>query len=250
MSPSGGIFDIAGKRSRLSELEPVLNDPDLWNDPDNARRISQESARLRRVVDGYSRQSDDLEGLEELFELAEDEEDAADLAQEAERLDNDLDELPRDPAVRDRIVGHSHHQTRSGGTESSDWSGMLLRMYRRFAERNGFRVEFVDVESNEAAPQAIDYAQFIIRGERAFGFMAAEGGVHRLVRVSPFDSQGRRHTSFSSVEVMPEIDDDINIEIDPNDLRIVYRSSGPGVSRSIRPTRQFRLVWRPGTPAR
>lgn len=252
MSPSGGIFDIAGKRSRLSELEPVLNDPDLWNDPDNARRISQESARLRRVVDGYSRLSDDLEGLEELFELAEDEEDAADLAQEAERLDNDLDELYRETLLSGDHVDRAAIVTikpGAGGTESSDWSGMLLRMYRRYAERNGFKVEFIDVESNEAAPQAIDYAQFIIRGERAFGFMSAEGGVHRLVRVSPFDSQGRRHTSFASVEVMPEIDDDINIEIDPNDLRIdVYRSSGPG-GQSVNTTDSaVRLVWRPGTP--
>lgn len=126
---------------------------------------------------------------------------------------------------------------------------MLLRMYRRFAERNGYKVEFVDMESNDASPGAIEYAQFIVRGDRAFGFLTVEGGVHRLVRVSPFDSQNRRHTSFASVEVMPEIDGDINIEIDPADLRVdVYRSSGPG-GQSVNTTDSaVRLVWRPGTP--
>ena len=126
---------------------------------------------------------------------------------------------------------------------------MLLRMYRRFAERNGYKVEFVDMESNDASPGAVEYAQFIVRGDRAFGFLTVEGGVHRLVRVSPFDSQSRRHTSFASVEVMPEIDGDINIEIDPADLRVdVYRSSGPG-GQSVNTTDSaVRLVWRPGTP--
>src|SRR5690625_302126 len=142
------------------------------------------------------------------MELVEEEDDLAGLAEEAERLEADLGDLYREALLSGDHVDRAAIVTikpGAGGTESSDWSGMLLRMYRRYAERNGFKVEFIDVESNEAAPQAIDYAQFIIRGERAFGFMSAEGGVHRLVRVSPFDSQGRRHTSFASVEVMREI---------------------------------------------
>lgn len=137
----------------------------------------------------------------------------------------------------------------AGGTESSDWAGMLLRMYRRFAERQGYSVELLDVVSNDTAPNGIDYAQMIIRGERSFGRMQVEGGVHRLVRVSPFDSNNRRHTSFAAIEVMPEIDDDINIVIDPKDIRVdVYRSSGPG-GQSVNTTDSaVRLVYKGGTP--
>lgn len=137
----------------------------------------------------------------------------------------------------------------AGGTESSDWAGMLLRMYRRFAERSGFKVELLDAVGNADAPQGIDYAQMIVRGERAYGMLAVENGVHRLVRVSPFDAQNRRHTSFASVEVMPEIDDKIDIAVDPNDLRVdVYRSSGPG-GQSVNTTDSaVRVVYRPGTP--
>lgn len=229
-----------------------MNDPGLWNDPDNARKISQESARLRRVVDTFARLQSDLGGLEELLELAEAEEDLADLGEEAGRLENDLEGLYRETLLSGEHIDRAAIVTikpGAGGTESADFSGMLLRMYRRFAERNGYKVEFVDMESNDASPGAIDYAQFIVRGDRAFGFLTVEGGVHRLVRVSPFDSQSRRHTSFASVEVMPEIDGDINIEIDPADLRVdVYRSSGPG-GQSVNTTDSaVRLVWRPGTP--
>lgn len=204
------------------------------------------------MVDGFARLKDDLTGLEELFELAETEDEISDLTEEASRLDSDLDGLYRETLLSGDHVDRAAIVTikpGAGGTESSDWSGMLVRMYRRFAERNGYKVEFVDLESNEAAPQAVDYAQFIVRGERAFGFLSSEGGVHRLVRVSPFDSQGRRHTSFASVEVMPEIDDDIHVEIDPSDLRVdVYRSSGPG-GQSVNTTDSaVRLVWRGGTP--
>lgn len=137
----------------------------------------------------------------------------------------------------------------AGGTESSDWAGMLLRMYRRFAERQGFTVELLDVVPNDAAPAGIDYAQLIVRGEQAYGLLRAESGVHRLVRVSPFDANNRRHTSFASVEVMPEIDDTITIDIDPKDIRVdVYRSSGPG-GQSVNTTDSaVRVVYKAGTP--
>ncbi len=137
----------------------------------------------------------------------------------------------------------------AGGTESSDWAGMLLRMYRRYAERAGFKVELLDAVGAQDAPNGIDYAQAIVRGERAYGLLSVENGVHRLVRVSPFDAQGRRHTSFASVEVMPEIDDAIQIEIDPSDVRVdVYRSSGPG-GQSVNTTDSaVRVVFRSGTP--
>jgi peptide chain release factor 2 len=213
--------------------------------------LSQEGSRLRRVVDDFRRLQSDVEGLGELYELA-GEDEADELEEERGRVERALDELYRETLFQGEHVERAAIVTikpGAGGTESSDWAGMLLRMYRRFAERRGFKVELLDLVPNDAAPGGIDYAQMIIRGERAFGLMSVEGGVHRLVRVSPFDSQNRRHTSFASVEVMPEIDEAIEVDIDPNDLRVdVYRSSGPG-GQSVNTTDSaVRVVYRGGTP--
>lgn len=242
---------MAAKRSRLEELEPQLNEPGLWNDPERARQVNQEATRLRRVVDEFQHLSDDLEGLSDLYEMATEEE-ADELESERVRIEQRLDRLYRE------TLFHGDHDDRAaivtvkpgaGGTESSDWAGMLLRMYQRFAERNGYTVELLDLVPNDEAPNGIDYAQMIVRGERAFGMLRVEGGVHRLVRVSPFDNQGRRHTSFASVEVMPEIDDTIDIDLDPKDVRVdVYRSSGPG-GQSVNTTDSaVRVVYKAGTP--
>jgi peptide chain release factor 2 len=251
LMPSGGIFDLVGKEARLAELEPELNDPNLWNDPERARAVQQESSRLQRTIDSFQTLESDVDGLIELRELAgPDDED--DLRREEERVEGDLNKLYRETLFT------SEHTDRpaivtikpgAGGTESSDWAGILLRMYRRFAERSGFKVELLDVVGNDAAANGVDYAQFIVRGERAFGLLSIEGGVHRLVRVSPFDSQNRRHTSFAAIEVMPEIDDAIEIAIDPKDVRVdVYRSSGPG-GQSVNTTDSaVRVVYRGGTP--
>ncbi len=249
--PFGGIFDLAGARARLDELDPQLNDPAIWNDPQRAKAVTQEATRLRRVVDGFARIEDDVAGLVELWDMAS-EADHAELEVEQRRVEAELDALYRetlfkgDHADRPAIVTI---KPGAGGTESSDWAGMLLRMYQRFGERNGFTVELLDAVGNDAAPNGVDYAQIIVRGERAFGMLQVEGGVHRLVRVSPFDSQNRRHTSFASVEVMPEIDDAIEIDIDAKDVRVdVYRSSGPG-GQSVNTTDSaVRVVYRGGTP--
>lgn len=235
----------------MEELEPQLNDPGLWSDPERARELSQESSRLRRVLESFDTLANDVEGLAELYELAGPEE-AEELAEESTRVQRELDELYRETLFQGEHVERAAIVTikpGAGGTESSDWAGMLLRMYRRFAERRGFKVELLDLVPNDAAPGGIDYAQMIVRGERAFGLLSIEGGVHRLVRVSPFDSQNRRHTSFASVEVMPEIDDTIEVDIEPNDLRVdVYRSSGPG-GQSVNTTDSaVRVVYRSGTP--
>ena len=179
-------------------------------------------------------------------------EDAGDLDVEEARVSADLETLYRETLFQGDHVDRAAIVTikpGAGGTESSDWAGMLLRMYRRFAERGGYKVELLDAVGNDAAPNGIDYAQMIVRGERAFGMLQPEGGVHRLVRISPFDSQNRRHTSFAAVEVMPEIDDAIEIAIDPKDVRVdVYRSSGPG-GQSVNTTDSaVRVVYRGGTP--
>jgi peptide chain release factor 2 len=249
--PSGGIFDLVGKQARLVELEPELNDPALWNDPDRARAVHQEATRLRRVVDAYQTLADDIAGLAELYEIA-GSEDAEAMAEEEARIGADLERLYRETLFRGEHTDRAAIVTikpGAGGTESSDWAGMLLRMYRRFAERQGYKVEVLDAVGSDAAPNGIDYAQMIVRGERAFGMLSVEGGVHRLVRISPFDSQNRRHTSFASIEVMPEIDDAIDIDIDPKDVRTdVYRSSGPG-GQSVNTTDSaVRVVYRAGTP--
>jgi peptide chain release factor 2 len=235
----------------LAELEPQLNDPGLWNDPDNARKISQEATRLRRVVEEFIALEGEVTGLEELLEIATDEE-AEELAGERERVEARLDDLYRETlfsGTHDDNAAIITIKPGAGGTESSDWAGLLLRMYTRYAERNGYTVELLDLVENHDAPNGIEYAQMIVRGDRAFGRLRVEGGVHRLVRVSPFDSQGRRHTSFASVEVMPEIDDDIDIAIDAKDLRVdVYRSSGPG-GQSVNTTDSaVRVVYKSGTP--
>ena len=247
---SGGTFDLAGRESRLEQLDSFLNDPGLWNDPDRARVLTQEATRLRRVVEGFRTLENDVEGLRELLAIASDEE-QEELASEQARIEGELGTLYRE------TLFYGAHDARpaivtvkpgAGGTESSDWAGMLLRMYRRFAERQGFGVEIIDLVPNGDAPGGVDHAQMIVRGDRAFGLLNVEGGVHRLVRVSPFDSQKRRHTSFASVEVLPELDDRIQIDIDPKDLRVdVFRSSGPG-GQSVNTTDSaVRIVYRGGT---
>lgn len=242
---------MAGKRAKLELLQPQLNAPNLWDDPDAARRISQEATQLTRVVDAFDTVHNDVEGLIELYEMASDDE-LDELDVEYDRVERALEFLYRETLFsgdHDSRAAIVTIKPGAGGTESSDWAGMLLRMYRRYAERNGFTIELVDLVPNQEAANGIDYAQMIVRGERAFGMLRSEGGVHRLVRVSPFDSQGRRHTSFAGVEVMPEIDDSFDLHIDPNDVRTdVYRSSGPG-GQSVNTTDSaVRVVYKGGTP--
>lgn len=249
--PSGGIFDITVKQERLAELDPKLNDPSLWNNPDEARKITQEATRLKKVLDTFDMLNSDIEGLVELYEMASEEE-IEELDAEKAAVQLKLDEL-----YRETLFSGTHDDNPAiltikpgaGGTEAEDWAGMLFRMYHRYGERNGFNVEILDAVGSSAAPQGISYAQIILRGERAFGLLRVEGGVHRLVRTSPFDSNNRRHTSFASIEIMPEIDDDISIEIDPKDIRVdVYRSSGPG-GQSVNTTDSaVRIVYKGATP--
>jgi peptide chain release factor 2 len=192
-----------------------------------------------------------VQGLAELYDIASEAE-LPELDKEKEKIQKELDDLYHE------TLFNGEHDDRAailtikpgaGGTESSDWAGMLLRMYRRFAEREGFGVEIMDVTPNDTAPNGLDYAQMIVRGERAYGMLRAEKGVHRLVRVSPFDSNNRRHTSFAGVEVIPEISDDINVVIDPKDIRVdVYRSGGHGGQGVNTTDSAVRVVYKGGTP--
>lgn len=226
---SGGIFDIPGKESRLKELESKINDPALWNNPAEARSVTQESSRLRRVVENYKKLESNLQGLLELWpELSTEEQSGfqAELDQAADKLEELYHEtLLSFPYAENAAI--ITIKPGAGGTEACDWAEMLFRMYRRFAERRGFSVEVVDV--TPGAEAGIDYAQFIVRGENAYGMLLPEAGVHRLVRPSPFNSQGKRQTSFAGLEVMPEVDESVNVEIRPEDLRIdVMRAQGHG----------------------
>jgi peptide chain release factor 2 len=230
-------------------LDQSLNDPNLWNDASNARSITKESTALRRVVDDFRRLESDVTGLAEMLELA----------SEDEKLELEpdlLDATARVEALYKETLFNVHHaesaaimviKPGAGGTESQDWAQMLLRMIQRYAERHDFTVELMDVVSGEQA--GITYAELIVRGERAYGLLRAEAGVHRLVRVSPFNAQGKRQTSFSSVEIVPEIEDASEVEINPTDVRIdVFRAGGHGGQGVNTTDSAVRLTYKAGTP--
>ncbi|ADH62335.1 hypothetical protein Mesil_0394 [Allomeiothermus silvanus DSM 9946] len=224
-----GYLDIAGKESRLRELEVKLNDPHLWDNPTEAKAISQEATRLRKAVENYRRLESDLQGLLELWpELSAEE--RAQMQPELDKAGRELEDLYHQTLLSFPYAENAAIVTikpGAGGTEACDWAEMLYRMYTRFAERHGFKVEVVDVEPGAEA--GIDLAQFIVRGEYAYGLLSAEAGVHRLVRPSPFNAQGKRQTSFAALEVMPEVDESVEVAINPEDLRIdVMRSQGKG----------------------
>ena len=230
---SGGIFDYAGKKDRLTEVMRELEDPDVWNEPDRAQALGQERAQLESVVVGLESIDKRLGESAELLELAEAEEDAetaAEIEADLSGVQREIEglefrrmfsgELDANPAFLDIQAG-------AGGTEAQDWAEMLLRMYLRWAEAHGFKAELIEASAGEVA--GIKSATVRVDGDHAYGWLRTETGVHRLVRKSPFDSGNRRHTSFASVFVSPEVDDDIEIDIDPSDLRIdVYRASGAG----------------------
>ncbi|MDX2004326.1 MAG: peptide chain release factor 2 [Meiothermus sp.] len=224
-----GYLDIAGKENRLAELEKLINEPNFWNDSANARKVSQESARLRRSVDGFKRLESDLQGLLELWpEMSAAE--RSEMGGELESLGAQLEALYHETLLSFPYAENAAIVTikpGAGGTEACDWADMLYRMYTRFAERHGFSLEVIDVEAGAEA--GLDFAQFIVRGDNAFGMMTPEAGVHRLVRPSPYNAQGKRQTSFAALEIMPEVDESVEVNINPSDLRIdVMRSQGSG----------------------
>ncbi len=218
---------------RLDELNARVEDPALWNDPKAAQDVMRERRRLDEAISATRAIESEMEGTVELIELADmegdealAEEGVASLAALAERADADK--------VKALLAGEADANDSyleihagAGGTESQDWAEMLLRMYQRWAERRGFKVELVEHSAGEQA--GIKSATLLIKGENAYGYAKTESGVHRLVRMSPYDSSARRHTSFSSVWVYPVVDDNIDIEINESDLKIdTYRASGAG----------------------
>jgi len=233
LSCFGGIFDYDASKERLEEVSAELESSEVWSDPKRAQELGKERASLELVVktiDDLGTGCDDVEGLVELAVEAEDEETFAEAEHEIIGLEAQLAKLEfrrMFSGKQDANDCYLDIQSGSGGTEAQDWANMLLRMFLRWGEAHKFKVELIEVSAGDVA--GIKGATIRLGGEYAFGWLRTETGVHRLVRKSPFDSSGRRHTSFASVFVYPEIDDSIEIDLNPSDLRIdVYRASGAG----------------------
>ncbi|WP_139365632.1 peptide chain release factor 2 [Shouchella patagoniensis] len=233
LSDFRGSLDVEEKEERIAELEEKMADPDFWNSQDQAQVVISETNGLKEQVHTFKDMAEAFDDLEVSLELVREEEDA-ELATELEagvaKLKTDMNQfelqlLLSEPYDKNNAILELHPG--AGGTESQDWASMLLRMYTRWAEKRGFSVETLDyLPGDEAGVKSVT---LLIKGHNAYGYLKAEKGVHRLVRISPFDSSGRRHTSFVSCEIMPELDDTIDIEINTEDLKIdTYRASGAG----------------------
>ena len=233
MKNYGAIFDVDKKQLEIKELQVKTEAPDFWNDQMGAQRILQEIKTLQSWVDLWHNVNAKMQGVEEFIQLAQMEDDHS-LTDEIEKDLNDLSNVIEDAEFKNMLSGKDDDKnciltihSGAGGTEAQDWADMLLRMYLRYGEQNGFKMTMLDMLEGDGA--GIKSATVEVEGKFAYGYLKAENGVHRLVRISPFDSNKRRHTSFASVFVIPEVDDTIEIDINPADLRIdTYRSGGKG----------------------
>ena len=229
----GGIFDLDRKRETLTTLEARMSEPGFWDDQERARDVVQQVKTLKGWVEPYDRIAGRLRSALELDELLADQPDAelaAEVERESESLAGDVEAFELRSLLRgpdDIRSAQIEISAGAGGTEAQDWAQMLMRMYMRWAERRGFSVEILDLSEGEEA--GIKGAVLEVTGDYAYGFLRPESGVHRLVRISPFDSQARRHTSFASVFIYPVVDDTINIDVREEDIRMdVFRASGAG----------------------
>ncbi|WP_456448868.1 peptide chain release factor 2, partial [Thiolapillus sp.] len=228
-----GYLDYPEKKDRLTEVLAELEDPEVWNDPDRAQALGRERADLEAVVENIDAITSGLEDAGDLLEMSVeegDEESVASIASEVDGYEKRVEELEfrrMFSGDMDSSNAFLEIQAGSGGTEAQDWAEMLLRMYLRWGEAHGFKTELMEVSPGEVA--GIKSASIRFEGPYAYGWLRTETGVHRLVRKSPFDSGGRRHTSFAAVFVSPEIDDSVDIDLNPADIRVdVYRASGAG----------------------
>ncbi len=233
MKAVGGLFKIDSKNERIQELETLMSDPDFWNNREHSEEVTKEISSLKRAVKDWVQMKSELQSMTELIELAVMEEDNS-LADEIIQGVESIQEQYGTLEFQMFFSGEQDHNNcfldinaGAGGTEACDWASMLQRMYLRFAEQKGYDVEIVDILPGEEA--GLKNCTLHICGDQAYGHLRSEIGVHRLVRISPFDANKRRHTSFASVYVYPEVDDNLEVDINPNDLRIdTYRSQGAG----------------------
>ncbi len=226
-------FDVENKEKELKELESKTTENDFWNDTDNSSKVLKQINSLKSKVEVFKKLNNELNNLLEMSELLQvekDEELAKELLKSTYTLEKDIEKLEITTLLSGKYDNNNAILTihpGAGGTEAQDWAEMLYRMYTRWANTNGYEVKELDyLEGDEAGLKSVTFS---VNGDYAYGYLKGEMGVHRLVRISPFDAGGRRHTSFASVEVLPEITDDIELDINPDDIKMdVYRASGAG----------------------
>ena len=247
---AGDALHIDHIREQLDELTEEMNQPEFWNDPDHSAKVNQKVSNLKGKLEHYEKllsSADDIEVMLEMAEEEKDEDTVTEAVNELATLKEHTDALELETLMRgdydDNDAVLSLHAG-AGGTEAQDWTEMLFRMYTRWGELHGFNVKTLDyLEGGDAGLKS---ASIIVEGENAYGYLKSESGVHRLVRVSPFDASGSRHTSFSAIDVMPEMDDSINVEINPADIEMqVYRSSGAGGQHINKTSSAVRLIHKP-----
>lgn len=233
MQASGGLFDLENMEQNIAGFDHKMTEPTFWDNAQKAQALINEANVMKETYTSFKQLEEKQEELELMLEMVKEEKDP-DLEEELEKESTDffktleqyeLDMLLSEPYDKNNAILELHPG--AGGTESQDWGSMLLRMYTRWADKRGFKVDTLDYQAGDEA--GIKSVTLLIKGHNAYGYLKAEKGVHRLVRISPFDSAGRRHTSFVSIDVIPELEGDIDIEINSDDLRVdTYRASGAG----------------------
>ena len=244
------VFDIENSRERVEELHNKAAEPGFWDDLENSQKVLQETRTLEGRLEKYGKLTQSAEDIEVMLDMAAEEDDEsmiADIEAELDSLARQVDDLTLQSLLTgeyDKNNAILNFHSGAGGTEAQDWNEMLYRMYTRWGEAHGFKVNVLDIlEGSEAGMQS---ASIAIEGENAYGYLKGEAGIHRLVRVSPFDSQGRRHTSFAAVDVMPDLPEDVEIDIRPEDIEMqVYRSSGAGGQHINKTSSAVRLIHKP-----
>ncbi|MFH1478086.1 MAG: peptide chain release factor 2 [Verrucomicrobiota bacterium] len=232
-----GYLDVANRETELAALETKMAAPDFWNDQNAAKAVIDQANAQRAVLNPFKAVSGRLEDVRILVELAGSEADDTQRAEALAEINREMDlfesafrKLEIESLFNGKLDRHNAYinlHSGAGGTEACDWAGMLMRMYRRYCEQHGFQVTILDMLAGEEA--GVKSATLLVEGEYAYGYLSAERGVHRLVRISPFDSNKRRHTSFASLDVVAELDDDVEVEITEADLRVdTYRAGGAG----------------------
>lgn len=246
----GGIFDLTVKEERLEEVERELEEPTIWDKPEHAQALGKERAELENLVQSFADLATGLDDVEAFIELAVEANDESILAEASDELNRwrtvleGLEFRRMFSGPNDSNDCYLDLQAGSGGTEAQDWTSMVLRMYLRWADDHNMKTEIIELSDGDVA--GVKSATIRVQGDYAFGWLRTETGVHRLVRKSPFDSGNRRHTSFTSVFVYPEVDDDIEIDINPADLRIdTYRASGAGGQHVNRTDSAVRITHEP-----